>query len=703
MRRPGQSVMPSPELPVMPRPELPVMPRPTQRMLRVRALPQVVLALALVAANSGVASAESLAPTTVIGEPDAKGAPVATRVTVRLFLDLECPFSRQAWPVYRDAIRAAPAAELLVHHLPLSRHRLAAAAATAAVAARQQGKELAFVDALLREPVPDPAAIARAAAAAGLDGDAMARFVQKPDAAAQVERERQAGLAFGIQATPSALLNGRGIPGSPPPEALARALQVAARAAAVLQAEAGANADVERIGILRGAPEFLPAFDALRGGRAVAGASAPAAPSGRLGDRYRVRLLDTDLQAGRRDAAVTAVLLLDPTSAWQMGQLRDLMALQARHDLRIVARMLPRLDGRGRVVRGRTSALDVSLLLAALVQGWPDLAPGLLVAVAKSPVLASAADVETLAAGLGGPAVTAGQGFGRPGSATAMPAIAADVLRKAADAPPATVAVQQAVESAERLEAQPGALFLNGRRWFGHVGDAGLAVGLTSLAAESRQMAAAQRLAPADVYARLVETGRWRSDAEMDLQPPESMGDDALLPDMGMAGVPVHLFVDFASPHSRAAFYMVRRLVDSADLPIRLRMVSIASSAEPCVTPSGAGFIVAHKMGKGMAFAERLFDARDPNTWQTIFGIAKRLRLRVGDFQVGVDAASTRTVAVATARIKTRLDMTDEPVLYIGGRLYTGPLDEGRIERAIRFVQGQRDKDESKHPSPKAK
>jgi len=627
----------------------------------------VLLASLVFAAVWQVAPALAASPGTVPATPAVAGE-ARPLVTVRLFLDLECPYSRQAWPVYRDAVKGFPAAELLVHHLPLSRHRHAVPAAMAAVAARQQGKEAEFIDALLRDPVPDSDALARAARVAGLDGDALARFVQAPQAAAQVERERQAGLAFGIQATPSALVGGRGIAGSPPPEALLRALQGAAQSARTLQAEAGPNADVERLGLLRGTPEFAGAFDALRGGR-VAGRApvAATAPStGRLGDRWRVAIGSSDLAAGKSEARVTAVLLLDPTSAWHMGQLRELLALQARHDVRTVVKLLPRADARGRLERGQSAGLDVALLLTAAAQGWPEVAPKLLAALSQRPPM-TGADVEALAAAQG------------------MDPVA---LRKAAEAPAATVAVQQGIALAERVDAWPGAIFLNGRRWLGHALDTGLAPAIDSLRAEFQSQAARMRGQPAaKVYAALVDQGRWRSDADLDLHAPETLGDLASLPELGSVGVPVHLFVDFASPHSRAAFFMVRRLVTSTEMPIRLRMSSIASSSEPCVTPSGAAFVVAHRMGKGMAMAELLFEARSPNQWQAIFGFVKKLRLKLGDFQKTVDHESTREVARTTARVKSRLDMADEPVLYIGDRLYVGPLDEARIERAIRLLQ----------------
>ncbi len=599
-------------------------------------------------------------------------------VTVRLFLDLECPHSRQAWPIYRDALKAFPQTTLVVHHLPLSRHPHAQMAAIAAVAARAQGREQEFIDALLRGPVPDAQALARAAREANLDADDFAKAVEAPETAAAVDREHQAGLAFGIQATPSALVNGRGVAGAPPPEALARMLQIAGQEALALRREQGPAVDVERQGLLRQAPEFAAAFDALVAGKPLAApAAVPVAQKPRLGERYRVELQPSELAAGSPAAPVTAVLFVDPLSGWQMAQLRALLARHPGADLRVVAVPLPRLDAKGQLDHAQQGPLDVALLLAAAQQLRPESSDKLLAQLADRLDLGPA-DVEAAAASLG---------------------IGAADLRRAVAAPAATVRVQRAVDLAARVDAQPGAIFLNGRKWLGQASDPALSAALQELTAEARARQAAG-VAPDRVYAELIAGGRWRSDEERDLLAPEHLGDVSLLPEFGTSGPPVHLFVDFASPHSRAAFYMVRRLASGSEPAIRLRMVSIASGAEPAVTASGAAFVTAAQMGKGLEFAEHLFAARSPNDWPTVFAIVKKLKLPLATFQKQVDAQATRAVADVAARLLKRLDIADEPVLYIGDRLYAGPLDEGRIERAIRFVQGTAPAGPAAQPRP---
>lgn len=639
----------------------PRLPRRSSRGLRIALLLPALL-------GAAPRAVEALEPKPASGLVDE--AQQRALVTVRLFLDLECPYCRQAWPVYRDAVKAQlrrgdeGGVRLVLHHLPLTRHPNALPAAHAAMAARKLGKELEFVDVLLKDPVPDAAAVARAAAAVGLDGSAMAKLVASKEIAAAVQQERQASLAFGIQATPAALVGGRGIAGTPPPEALARALQNASQQASKALQEAGASADVERMALMRHQPDFLPAFDALRAGRLSGDPrDEPPAVRGHLGERFRVLLREPEVAAGPVDSAVTAVLLLDPTTAWQVAQVRELLALQRKApNLRVAVKLLPRPGG-----RSHKAGLETALLLTAAAQLQPGQVGKLLEAAVQRPTL-QAAEIEAMALAQGWDTAA---------------------LRKAAEQPPATVAVQAGYELAQRVQAQPGAMFLNGRRWWGQVADGGLPAALQTLTAEAERLVAAGT-PRGQVHAALVQAGRYLQDGEIDLQPPEPLGDLSPLPRFGEVGVEVALFVDFASPHSRAAYYMLRRLVNSPDAPIRLHMASLTSTTAPCVSAAGASFATAARFGKGLELAEQLFGMRNPNDWQGIFAKAKALGLKPADFQRAIDAEATRAVSRATAALRDRLDFGDEPVIYIGGRLYTGPLDEARLERAVRFLRDAR-------------
>ena len=592
-----------------------------------------------------------LTPQTLLAQ-----APSRPLVTVRLFVDLDCPFSRQAWPLYR-AVRAAPDAQLVIQHLPLSVHPLAMPAAVAAVAARAQGKELAFVDALLAEKAADAAAIDRAAAAAGLDLPAFARTRADPTVAAQVVQEQQAGLAMGIRTTPSALVNGRGLSGVPRPEGLQRPLQAARSRAERELAEGGEAVDLERVGLLRQAPEFVPALDALRQARALQPATAIPQLRGCLGQRWRVPVSETDLTLGP-EALLTFVLFLDPQQAWQRQELAALMQLQAdearagRADVRVVVKLLlgPTREA------GRTTSLAFLLAGAALT-----------VPVKAQEFLRALAHL----------AVTA------PGTVAQLGPDSAAAVAKAADAPATSAWLQLAAELARRTESAPGAIFLNGRRWLGRATDDGLRTALAEARTECRQLPGK----PAQVYASLVAQGRFLQDAELDLAAPESPGALPVLPTLGQSGQAVALFVDFRSPHSRAAFYMLRRLVTSAELPIRLTLAAIPHGAEPGDAPAAAAILAATRLGKGMQLAEALFNSDKPDTWPAIYAAAKKAKLDPPALQKAVAAPETQDALHTVWRARQRLDMRDEPVIYVGDRLYQGPLDESRLERAVRSVR----------------
>ena len=593
---------------------------------------------------------------------EVRAEPPSAQVVVRLFLDAECPWSRQAWPLYRHAASETPLVTLIVQHLPLSRHPLALPAAVAAVAARAQGRELTFLDALWRESVPNAVALERAAAVAGIDLAAWEKARRDPAILAQVQREQQAGLAFGIRSTPSALLNGRGLGGVPPIEALQRAIQLALAAAQRDLADLGPCADLERIGVLRHAPDFLPAFDALREGRALATTQTNPPPRGCLGPRWRVTVVESDLAYGR-EAALQCVLFLDPTSPWQLSELAKLLELREREakagrdDVRVVVKLL--LHEARRHWQAGTPPL--ALWLAAAAQSQPQQAAQLLGVLATGALQRQALPELTAAAGLD-----------------------AVQLRRLADAPAATAWLEQATDLARRTDAVPGSLFLNGRRWLGQAGDDGLPIALQQLRGERAQPALRGQ-----TYAALVATGRSLREVELDLLPPEALPPLPGLTALGTAGPQVQLFVDFRSPHSRAGFYMLRRLVASADTPIRLTLASIASVAEPGVSASGAAIVAAARLGRGMEMAEWLFSAAKPDDWSTIFAPLRKWGLDQATFQRAVEAAETRATLRAVWSAKQRRDMGDEPVIYLGDRLYQGPLDEARLERAVRFVRDE--------------
>lgn len=99
---------------------------------------------------------------------------VGGKKVLREFMDLECPYCRLTHKSLKKAL--ASRADIVVerHHVPLGMHENAMGAAIAACCAGEQGKEDAYVDALIsKEQAPDPPTCRLVALQLGLD---MAKF-----------------------------------------------------------------------------------------------------------------------------------------------------------------------------------------------------------------------------------------------------------------------------------------------------------------------------------------------------------------------------------------------------------------------------------------------------------------------------------------------------------------------------------------------
>ena len=618
----------------------------------------------------------ALTTTLLSAVPCGAASAVAPTVVVRLFIDLQDRPSREAWQRYRSALKPfGRRAQLRVHHLPLARHAHARGAAIAAHVARADGQEEAFIDALLRHPVPDGPAIGRAAGLVGVDRDRLTR-VRAAGAgskvAVAVEADRRSAIAFGVRAAPSALINGRGVAGVPPVAALKRALQRADEECRKARGQTpSAPTDCEMAGARRHAPDAVDALRTLRQGGLPSASAASAAPAGRLDERFRVELDGGELSLGKHSAPVTAVYFADLSDATQRRGLGKLVALSGGPDLRLVILPLPRVDPAGAAV-GHAQGLRVALAVVALTAqlGLPErrrLVRGL-----GDPRLANWTAVEALANALG---------------------VAPRALAKGAAAPSTTVMLDRHIRLATAVDARPGALYLNGRRWTGTPADRGLAAAIEVVKKEALAIQA-RGIPPRLIYPGLIATGRRISVAERDLEPTEAAAVFPGVPDLSSegekSGLPVHLFVDFSGLASRAAFHVMDRLRGHAQHPIRLHILSIASAAQPGVTPSGAAFLVAHGHGKGLNAARRIFDLRKPNRWSSLQRALRKLGISLKTLRAEANGPAAVGGAALATKLSRQLEMAEEPVVYIDGRRYVGPIDEGRIEAAVAFASRSR-------------
>jgi len=145
------------------------------------------------------------------------GAPV----TIVEFGDFECPFCRQAFPIVRQLLaESGDQVYLIYRDFPLRDiHPHAQKAAEAAECAADQGKFWAYHDRLFQnQEALTVSDLKRYARQVGLDANVFDQCLDSGRQAAEVEEDFQAGLAAGVQGTPTFFVNGQRIAGVLPLE-----------------------------------------------------------------------------------------------------------------------------------------------------------------------------------------------------------------------------------------------------------------------------------------------------------------------------------------------------------------------------------------------------------------------------------------------------------------------------------------------------
>ncbi|MER7070604.1 thioredoxin domain-containing protein [Terrabacter sp. NPDC000476] len=140
-----------------------------------------------------------------------------SKVTLVEFLDFECEACRAAYP-FVEQLRNDYAGKVtfVLRYFPIASHKNAMNAALAVEAAAQQGKlepmyqRMYASQAEWGEQQSSQAARFRTdAIVLGLDMAAYDKAVLDPATLARVEKDRQDGLALGVQGTPTFFLNGK--------------------------------------------------------------------------------------------------------------------------------------------------------------------------------------------------------------------------------------------------------------------------------------------------------------------------------------------------------------------------------------------------------------------------------------------------------------------------------------------------------------
>lgn len=140
--------------------------------------------------------------------------PAHAAVTIVEWGDYQCPFCRSLAPILQSLLEAYPDDVSVVYrHWPLTRHDAARPAAEAALCADEQGRFVAFHDALYREngwmSNPGEGLLVVAEDVGIPDLDRFERCMEKgPESSDVIDRDIAAVKALGGTGTPTVMING---------------------------------------------------------------------------------------------------------------------------------------------------------------------------------------------------------------------------------------------------------------------------------------------------------------------------------------------------------------------------------------------------------------------------------------------------------------------------------------------------------------
>jgi protein-disulfide isomerase len=149
--------------------------------------------------------------TPIDGEDHVDG-PAGARVTVVLYGDYECPFTRGTHDVVRNLLRRGEVAfRYVFRHFPLpTLHPHAVNAARAAEAAASVGRFWPMHDALFaHQDALDDDALTVHAAAAGVSAAAVRAALDDGVHDRRIARDVESGIASGVRGTPALFVHGR--------------------------------------------------------------------------------------------------------------------------------------------------------------------------------------------------------------------------------------------------------------------------------------------------------------------------------------------------------------------------------------------------------------------------------------------------------------------------------------------------------------
>ena len=139
--------------------------------------------------------------------------PANAAVTIAVFDDYQWPYCARLEPFFQQVLDKYPNnVKLVVKNFPLSSHKFARKAATAALAANVQGKFWEFHSQLFKNyKVINDAKIQEIAKNLGLDMEKFNKDMQSPTIKSLIERDVSNGRQIGVRGTPTIHINGKAL------------------------------------------------------------------------------------------------------------------------------------------------------------------------------------------------------------------------------------------------------------------------------------------------------------------------------------------------------------------------------------------------------------------------------------------------------------------------------------------------------------
>ncbi len=138
------------------------------------------------------------------------------KITIVEFIDFECQYCRQAYPVFKAVMQKyEPVARVVFKHMPFKgSHPDAELAANATACANEQGKFWQYYDLLFSDIKLDSDTLLAYAGQIGLDEEQFALCLSETKFQANINQDIMDAASLGIQGTPTYFVNGYKISGT---------------------------------------------------------------------------------------------------------------------------------------------------------------------------------------------------------------------------------------------------------------------------------------------------------------------------------------------------------------------------------------------------------------------------------------------------------------------------------------------------------